>query len=479
MDPNLFRQQAFVGGTWIDAPDGARIDVRNPANGERLGSVPDLGTAATRAAIEAAQAAMPGWAARTARERATILRRLYDLTLEHSEALAQILTAEQGKSLAEARSEIVYGGRFLEWFAEEASRVPGDVLPSQAADRRVIVLRQPVGIVAAITPWNFPFAMITRKLAPALAAGCPMVLKPAMETPFSALALAVLAQEAGVPDGLFSVVTGRPGPIGAELTGNPLVRKLTFTGSTPTGRLLLAQCAPTIKRTSMELGGNAPFIVFEDADVDAAVEGAMASKFRNCGQACVASNRFFVHDTVHDAFVERFAARAAALVVGGGHEAGSDIGPLINGQALTRIEGLIADAVASGARIITGGRPHARGGTFFEPTVLDRVTPDMKIANEEIFGPIAPVIAFSDEDAVLAMANASETGLAGYCYTRDLARFWRVSERLEVGMVGVNTGMISTEIAPFGGIKQSGHGREGSRYGLDDFLEMKYICASI
>ncbi len=479
MELELFREQAFVAGKWIDAPDGSRIDVQDPATGNRLGATPDLGTAETRAAIAAAHAAMPAWAARTARDRATVLRRLHDLALENIEPLARILTAEQGKSLTEARGEIVYGTRFLEWFAEEGNRAHGDIIPSHAQDRRILVMRQPVGVVAAITPWNFPFAMITRKLAPALAAGCPVVLKPAMETPFSALALAALAQQAGVPDGLFSVITGRSGPIGAELTGNPLVRKLTFTGSTEVGRILLGQCAPTVKRTSMELGGNAPFIVFDDADLDAAVEGAIASKFRNCGQACVASNRFFVHADVHDAFVARFAARAAALVVGPGADEGSDIGPLINGRAVARIEELIADAVAAGARIVTGGRLHARGGTFYEPTVVDRVTFDMAIAKEEIFGPVAPIIAFRDEQDVIAMANATETGLAGYCYTRDLSRFWRMAEAMEVGMVGVNTGMISTEVAPFGGVKQSGHGREGSHYGLDDFLDLKYVCAGL
>jgi len=479
MKLELLREQAFVAGAWIDASGAERLGVFDPATGDRIGSVPNLGAAETRDAIRAAHQAMPEWMKRTARERSTVLRQIYDLVLQHRDALAGILTSEQGKSLAEARGEIDYGARFFQWFAEEASRVSGDIIPSDHPGRRIMVMRQPVGVVAAITPWNFPFAMIARKLAPALAAGCPVVLKPAMETPFSALALAVLTQKAGLPDGLFNVVTGDARTIGAELTSNPLVRKLTFTGSTQIGRLLLAQCAPTIKRTSMELGGNAPFIVFDDADIDAAVEGAIASKFRNCGQACVASNRFFVQAKVHDAFVERFAERVSGLTVGIGTEPGTDIGPLISLVALNKIEHLVKQAVAQGARIVTGGHRHARGGTFFEPTVLAGVTTEMDIANEEIFGPVAPVIVFQNEGDMLDLANASETGLAAYCYTRDLARFWRVGEALEVGMVGFNTGMISTEVAPFGGIKQSGHGREGSRYGLEDFLELKYLNVAI
>ena len=476
---NIFREQAYIDGQWLGADSGAQMDVNDPATGAIIGTVPKMGAGETARAISAAQAAMPAWAAKTAKERATVLRRFFDLMMTHQEALATLLTREQGKSLTEARGEIAYAAGFMEWFAEEGKRVYGDVIPSHAADKRIIVLKQPVGVVAAITPWNFPSAMITRKLAPALAAGCAVVLKPASETPFSALALAVLAEEAGLPAGLFNVVTGKAGDIGTELTRNPAVRKLSFTGSTEIGRMLLEQCAPTVKKTSMELGGNAPFIVFEDADLDAAVEGALVSKFRNSGQTCVCTNRFYVQSAVHDRFVSKLADAVARMKVGNGLDAETQQGPLINMKAVDKIEEHIADAVAKGAAVATGGHRHALGHSFFEPTVLSGVTQAMTVAHEETFGPLAAIIRFETEAEVIALANDTEFGLAAYFYARDLGRVWRVAEALESGIVGVNTGLISTEIAPFGGVKQSGTGREGSKYGIDDYLEVKYVCMGI
>jgi succinate-semialdehyde dehydrogenase / glutarate-semialdehyde dehydrogenase len=474
-DPKLLRQQCHVGGLWVDAASGGTAAVRNPATGEVIGSVPNLAGAETRRAIEAAHAALPAWRAQSARERAAILRRLHGLMLQHQEALAVIMTAEQGKPLSESRGEIAYAASFIEWFAEEARRVYGDIIPGPQRDRRILVIKQPVGVVASITPWNFPSAMIARKLGPALAAGCTMVAKPALETPFSALALAELAARAGVPPGVFNVVTG-PGPeIGAELTANPLVRKLTFTGSTAVGKLLLAQCAGTVKKVSMELGGNAPFIVFDDADVDAAVAGAMASKYRNSGQTCVCANRLLVQSGIYDEFARRLGAAVAGLRVGDGLKGETDQGPLIDMRAVAKVEAHIADAVAKGARIMAGGRRHALGGTFFEPTILADVTPAMKVAKEETFGPVAPLFRFGTEAEAIRMANDTEFGLAAYLYTRDLGRSFRVAEALEYGMVGLNTGLISTEVAPFGGVKESGMGREGSKYGMDDYLEIKYL----
>ncbi|MDC6128619.1 NAD-dependent succinate-semialdehyde dehydrogenase, partial [Burkholderia gladioli] len=461
-DPSLFRQQIYLAGEWQGAANGASFEVRNPANGELLGSVPLAGAAETRRAIEAANAAWPAWRRRTAKERAAILRKWYELMLAHADDLALILTTEQGKPLAEARGEILYAASFIEWFAEEGKRVYGDTIPTPAGDRRIVVTKEPVGVCAAITPWNFPAAMITRKVGPALAAGCPIVVKPAEATPFSALALAVLAERAGVPAGVFSVVTGDPKAIGGELTGNATVRKLSFTGSTPVGRLLMAQCAPTVKKVSLELGGNAPFIVFDDADLDAAVEGAIASKYRNSGQTCVCTNRFYVHDKVYDAFAAKLAAAVEKLKVGHGTEAGVMQGPLINEAAVLKVEAHIEDALAKGASIATGGKRHALGHGFFEPTVLTGVTPDMKVAKEETFGPLAPLFRFASDEEVIGFANDTEFGLAAYFYSRDIGRVWRVAEALEYGMVGINTGLISNEVAPFGGVKQSGLGREGS-----------------
>jgi len=475
-EARFLRQQAYVDGAWIDADDGASLEVTNPADGERLGSVPRMGAAETKRAIDAAHAAMPAWAGRTAADRAKILRRWFDLMIENKAALARLLTLEQGKALAEAEGEIVYAASFIEWFAEEGKRIYGDVVPTHAADKRIVTLKQPIGVVGAITPWNFPAAMITRKVGPALAAGCTVVLKPASQTPFSALALAVLAEEAGVPAGVFNVVTGGATAIGGELTANPIVRKISFTGSTEIGRLLMRQSADTIKKMSLELGGNAPFIVFDDADLDAAVAGAVASKFRNSGQTCVCTNRFYAQASIYDAFVEKFAAAAKALKVGPGLDAGTQVGPLIDDAAVTKVEEHLSDALAKGARVVTGGGRDARGGRFFTPTVLADVTGDMTICREETFGPLAPVIRFETEEEVLRLANDSEVGLAGYFYARDIGRVWRVAEALEVGIVGVNTGLISTEVAPFGGVKQSGLGREGSRYGIEDYLEIKYLC---
>jgi len=478
-DENLLRQRGFMNGQWIAADDGATVGVTNPATGAELGRVPRMGGAETRRAIAAAEAALPAWRARTAQDRVRILRRWFELMLAHQDDLAVLMTAEQGKPLAEARGEIAYAASFLEWFAEEGKRVYGDVIPSFATDKRLVVLKQPVGVVAAITPWNFPSAMITRKAGPALAAGCTMVLKPATATPFSALALAELGQRAGLPDGVFNVVTGSAGPIGQELTSHPAVRKLTFTGSTEVGKGLLAQCAGTVKKVSLELGGNAPFIVFEDADLDAAVQGAIASKFRNTGQTCVCTNRFLVQDSVYEAFTERFVQAVAALRVGDGLQGEVEQGPLIDLAAVLKVEEHIADALAKGGRLLLGGRRHALGGTFFQPTVLADATPDMACSREETFGPLAPLFRFHTEAEAVRMANDNLNGLASYVYTRDLARTWRVGEALEYGIVGINTGLVSNAVAPFGGVKEAGLGREGGRYGIEDFLEVKYLCMHI
>ncbi|OSQ27489.1 NAD-dependent succinate-semialdehyde dehydrogenase [Thalassospira sp. MCCC 1A03138] len=475
-DPSLFTQQAYIGGEWVDAPDGKTEQVTNPANGEVLGTVPVLGRDAVAHAIEVAEKAQKQWKKRTAKERSTILMKWYDLMMENQEDLARLMTAEQGKPLAEARGEIAYASSFLQWFAEEGKRIYGDVIPTFAQGRRVVVLKEPVGVCAAITPWNFPTAMITRKAAPALAVGCAMVVKPAMETPYSALAMAILAERAGLPKGLLSIVTGDAKTIGAEMTENPIVRKLTFTGSTAVGRLLMRQCADTVKKISLELGGNAPFIVCEDADVDAAVEGAIASKYRNSGQTCVCANRIFVHDAVYDEFAEKYAAKASAMKVGDGTEEGVVLGPLITEKAVEKVENQIADAVSKGGRVLTGGKRHAKGGSFFEPTVIADANRDMLVFREETFGPMAPLIRFHSDDEVLEMANDSEFGLASYFYSRDISRIWKLAEGLETGLVGVNAGVIATEVAPFGGYKQSGIGREGSKYGVEDYLEVKYVC---
>ena len=475
-DSSLQREQCFIDGRWTAADDGGTIDVLNPATHAKLGTIPKMGAVETRRAITAANAALEGWAARTAKERASILRRWFDSIMQHQEDLAILMTAEQGKPLAEARGEIAYAASFIEWFAEEAKRVYGDVIPGHQADKRIIVLRQPVGVVAAITPWNFPAAMITRKAGPALAAGCTMVLKPATQTPYSALALAELGARAGLPAGAFNVVTGSAGAIGGELTSNPLVRKLTFTGSTEIGKKLMAQCAGTVKKLSLELGGNAPFLVFEDADLDAAVMGAIASKYRNTGQTCVCTNRFLVQASVYDEFARKMQEAVRKLRVGDGLEGVTDLGPLIDEKAVEKIEEHIADAVSKGAKVALGGKRHALGGTFFEPTILTSVTPQMVVAREETFGPLAPLFRFDTEAEAIAMANDTEFGLAAYLYTRDLARSWRVSEAIEYGIVGLNTGLISTEVAPFGGVKESGIGREGSKYGILDYTELKYIC---
>lgn len=478
-DPALLRERTFVAGEWQAADGGATLDVRNPATGALIGTVPAMGAAETRRAIDAANAAWPAWRKKTVKERAAILRKWHDLMIAHADDLALILTTEQGKPLAEAKGEIGYAASFLEWFAEEGKRVYGDTIPTPAADKRIVVTKEPVGVCAAITPWNFPAAMITRKVGPALAAGCPIVVKPAEATPFSALAMAVLAERAGVPAGVFSVVTGEPKAIGGELTSNPIVRKLSFTGSTPVGRLLMAQCAATVKKVSLELGGNAPFIVFDDADLDAAVEGAIASKYRNSGQTCVCTNRFYVHEKVYDAFAEKLTAAVAKLKVGPGTEAGVVQGPLINGAAVRKVEAHIADALDKGARVTTGGQRHPLGHGFFEPTVLTGVTPDMKVAKEETFGPLAPLFRFSTEEEAIRYANDTEFGLAAYFYSRDIGRVWRVAEALEYGMVGINAGIISNEVAPFGGVKQSGLGREGSHYGIDDYVVIKYMCVAV
>ena len=475
-DPALLRTQCCINGQWIGATGDAVISVRNPATGAVVATVPRLGAAETRAAIDAAAAAFPAWAAKTAKERAAILRRWYDLMAAHADDLGMILTAEQGKPFAEARTEVLLGAAYLEWFGEEAKRVYGEVIPAHQADKRLVVLRQPVGVVAAITPWNFPNAMIARKVGAALAAGCTVVCKPASQTPLSALAMAELALRAGVPAGVFSVVTGSAGAIGGELTGNPKVRKLTFTGSTEIGKQLMAQCSATMKKVSMELGGNAPFIVFDDADLDAAVQGAIISKFRNTGQTCVCANRLYVQDGVYEAFTAKLSEAVMRMRVGDGLKGPTEQGPLIDAAALEKVEEFVADALAKGAKVATGGSRHALGGTFYHPTVLTEVRSDMRVAREEIFGPIAPLFRFKTEADAVRMANDTEFGLAAYFYTRDLARSWRVAEALEYGMVGVNTGLITTEVAPFGGVKESGMGREGSRHGILDYTEIKYTC---
>ncbi len=475
-DPTLLRQHCFIDGQWLPAADGAVTSIVNPANGVVLGTVPDMSVGEARGAIYAAARAQPGWAMRTAKERADLLRRWFDVILANQDELALLITAEQGKPLREAKGEIAFAASFIEWFAEEARRVYGEIIPPHAADKRLLVLRQPIGVVAAITPWNFPAAMITRKAAPALAAGCTFVCKPAAQTPFSALALAALAERAGIPPGVFNIVTGSPEAIGSELAANPLVRKLSFTGSTRVGKLLMAQCAGTLKKLSLELGGNAPFIIFDDADLDAAVLGAMEGKYRNAGQTCVCPNRFLVQDGIYEEFAARLTRAAKQLRVGDGTEASVDQGPLIDAKAVQKVEDQIHDALAKGARLICGGKRHARGGTFFEPTVLADVTPQMRIAREETFGPVSPLFRFTTEAQAVQMANATEFGLASYLYTRDIARAWRVSEALEYGMVGLNTGLISTAVAPFGGIKESGIGREGSRHGILEYTELKYLC---
>ncbi len=475
-DLSLLHQHCYVDGAWIGAANGATIAVTNPATGGQLGTVPALGAVETEAAVAAAHAAFPAWAAKTAKERSILLRRWHDLIVANVDDIGTLMTAEQGKPLAEARAEVAYAAAFVEWFAEEAKRIYGDLIPGHQPDKRLMVMRQPVGVVAAITPWNFPAAMITRKVAPALAAGCAVVCKPATQTPFTALALAELAHRAGIPKGVFNVITGPARAIGGVLTSDARVRKLSFTGSTEVGKALMAQCAGTLKKVSLELGGNAPFIVFDDADLDAAVAGAIASKYRNTGQTCVCANRLLVQAGVYDAFAAKLVEAVKKLAVGDGLKGATDQGPLIDEAALAKVEEHVADALGKGAKLATGGRRHALGGTFYEPTVLTYVTPSMKVAREETFGPVAPLFRFETEAEALAMANDTEFGLACYFYTRDLARAWRVSEGLEYGIVGLNTGLISTEVAPFGGVKESGIGREGSKYGLLDFTEIKYVC---
>lgn len=475
-DPELFRQANYVDGAWIQADSGKTIEVRNPANGELVGLVPALGAAETRRAIEAAHAAFPAWRAMLAKERSAILRKLFDLMIANTDDLAAIMTAEQGKPLAESRGEIAYAASFFEWFAEEAKRVYGETIPQNMKGRRIIVTKEPVGVFAAITPWNFPAAMITRKAGPGWAAGCTGVIRPASQTPFSALAIAVLAERAGMPKGVCNVITGPSGEVGKELTSNPLVRKLTFTGSTEVGRTLLAQCAATIKKTSMELGGNAPFIVFDDADLDEAVKGAMASKYRNTGQTCVCANRILVQDGVYDAFKAKLKTAVEALKVGNGMEPGVTQGPLINADAVKKVEEHIADAVGRGAQIVTGGKRHGNGGNFFEPTILSEVPHDAQIFTEETFGPVAPLFRFHTEEEAIRLANDTPFGLAAYFYARDVGRIFRVAEAIESGMIGINEGIISTEVAPFGGVKESGLGREGGLYGIEEYLEVKYLA---
>ena len=473
-DPRLFRQTAYINGEWISSPQ--TLEVLNPADNSLLGTVPNLGETEIAAAITAANNALPAWRSKTAKERAAILRNWFNLILENQEDLAVMMTLEQGKPLAESKGEVIYGASFIEWFAEEAKRVYGDIIPEPMGGRKILVLKQPIGVVAAITPWNFPNAMITRKCAPALAVGCTVVIKPAESTPFSALALAELAERAGFPKGVINIVTGDPKPIGAELTRNPLVRKLSFTGSTAVGKLLMQQCAGTVKKLSLELGGNAPFIVFDDADLDQAIAGVLASKYRNTGQTCVCANRLLVQDSIYDAFAEKLTVAVLKLKVGQGLETGVQQGPLINAAALQKVESHVQDALSKGAKLLCGGAAHALGGTFYQPTILGDVTPNMRIAREETFGPVAPLFRFHNEAEAIALANDTEFGLAAYFYSRDLGRVWRVAEALEYGIVGINEGIISTEVAPFGGIKESGFGREGSKYGLDDFLEIKYLC---
>src|SRR5688572_28686401 len=475
-DPALWKERAFIGGQWPAADSGQTTEIRNPANGELLGTVPSMGAAETRRAIDAAHAALPAWSKKTAAERARLMRKWFDLMLANVEDLAIIMTAEQGKPLAESRGEIAYAASFIEWFAEEGKRLYGDIIPGHQADKRIMVLRQPIGVVAAITPWNFPAAMITRKAGPALGAGCPIVIKPAPQTPFSALAMAELAQRAGIPDGVVNVVTGDAVAIGGEFTGNGKIRKLSFTGSTQVGKLLMSQCAGQVKKVALELGGNAPFLVLEDADLDAAVTGAIQSKYRNTGQTCVCANRFIVHSKVYDTFAAKLAAAVRNLRVGDGLKGETDQGPLIDRKALAKVEEHVADAQAKGAQVITGGQRHALGGTFYQPTVLTNVSRDMILAREETFGPVAPLFRVDSDEQAIELANDTEFGLAAYLYTRDLARSWRVTEALEYGIVGLNPGLISTEVAPFGGVKQSGIGREGSRYGILEFTELKYVC---
>ncbi|MDR6233683.1 NADP-dependent succinate-semialdehyde dehydrogenase [Pseudomonas oryzihabitans] len=478
-DASLFRQQAYVDGTWIDADSGATVKVDNPATGETLGTIPKLGRAETKRAIDAANRALPAWRALTAKERSAKLRRWYELLIENQDDLGRLMTLEQGKPLAEAKGEIAYAASFIEWFAEEAKRIYGDTIPGHQADKRILVIKQPIGVTAAITPWNFPTAMITRKAGPALAAGCTMVIKPASQTPYSALALAELAERAGIPKGVLSVVTGSATEIGAELTESPIVRKLSFTGSTEIGAKLMEQSAPTIKKLSLELGGNAPFIVFDDADLDKAVEGAITSKYRNAGQTCVCVNRLYIQDGVYEAFAEKFKAAVAKLKVGNGLEEGVTIGPLIDAKAAAKVQEHIDDAVSQGAKVIAGGKAHANGGSYFEPTILADVPKSAKVSKEETFGPLAPLFRFKDEAEVIELANDTEFGLASYFYARDLSRVFRVAEALEYGMVGINTGLISNEVAPFGGVKASGLGREGSKYGIEDYLEIKYLCLGV
>ncbi len=475
-DPSLLQQLCYINGQWLAADCGKTIDVTNPATNALLGTIPRMGGDETRRAIEAANVSLPGWRAKTAKERSVILRRWFDLMLANQDDLAVIMTAEQGKPLAESRGEIAYAASFIEWFAEEGKRIYGDTIPSHAVDKRIVVIKEPIGVCAAITPWNFPAAMITRKAGPALAAGCTMVVKPATATPYSALALAVLADRAGIPAGVFSVITGSSKEIGDEMTSNPIVRKLTFTGSTAIGKELTAKCAGTMKKVAMELGGNAPFIVFDDADLDAAVEGAVASKYRNTGQTCVCTNRLLVQSGVYDLFAEKLSVAVAKMKVGDGLKEEVQQGPLIDEASVQKVEEHIADAVSKGAKITLGGRRHERGGTFFQPTILCNVTPEMLVAREETFGPVAPIFRFDTEEEAVRMANDTEFGLASYLYTRDIGRVWRVSEGLEYGMVGINTGIVSTEIAPFGGVKESGLGREGSKYGIEEFVEVKYLC---
>ncbi len=477
-DRDLLRDACYVAGRWCGADDGRVIEIRNPADGSLVATVPRMGAVETRRAIEAASFAMKGWAAMTGKERAVVLRRWNDLMLANADDLAAIMVAEQGKPFAEAKGEIAYAGSFIEWFAEQAKRVEGDVLASPARDRRLIVLKQPVGVCAAITPWNFPAAMITRKAGPALAAGCAMVVKPASQTPLTALAMAVLAERAGVPAGVLSVLTGDAAAVGGEMTANPIVRKLTFTGSTEIGKQLMAACAATVKKVSLELGGNAPFIVFDDADLDAAVEGAMASKYRNTGQTCVCANRFFVQAGVYDAFAAKLAVAVGKLKVGAGMEAGVTQGPLINQAALATVERHVADALAQGGRLVIGGKRHGNGGTFYEPTIIADVAESTLVMREETFGPVAPLVKFETEADAIRLANNTEFGLAGYFYSRDIGRVFRVAEAMETGMVGINTGIISNEVGPFGGVKESGIGREGSQYGIEEYLETKYLCVA-
>src|SRR5687768_15624389 len=475
-DPSLFRQQAFVGGRWLDAASGEEKQVVNPATGELIGTVPNCGAKEARAAIEAADKALPDWRSRTAKVRAQLLRKWFDSIMANQEDLAVLMTVEQGKPLAESRGEIAYAASFIEWFAEEGKRAYGDVIPSHGTDKRIVVLKQPIGVTAAITPWNFPTAMIARKVGPALAAGCTMVIKPSELTPYSALAMCVLAERAGIPAGVVSVVTGDAKTIGGELTSNPIVRKLSFTGSTAVGKLLMAQCAATVKKTSMELGGNAPFIVFDDADMEAAVAGAIASKYRNAGQTCVCANRIFVQSGIYDRFAQRLAEVASGLKVGNGLDQDTKLGPLIEEKALAKVEEHVRDALGKGAKVVAGGKRLEGQGHFYVPTVLTGIRADMLVMHEETFGPVAPLMKFDSEEEAIRLANATEFGLASYFYTRDVGRVWRVAEGLESGIVGINEGIISTEVAPFGGVKESGIGREGSKYGFEEYLEIKYLC---